>query len=43
MALHSLRIGRAEFRYLFPDAVIRNERLLGLTKSIIEIRSDLHE
>ncbi|MET8201027.1 class I SAM-dependent methyltransferase [Micromonospora taraxaci] len=31
-------IGRTELRYLFPDAVIRNERLLGLTKSIIAIR-----
>ncbi|MBM7493883.1 hypothetical protein JOD64_005105 [Micromonospora luteifusca] len=31
-------IGRAELRYLFPDAIIRNERLLGLTKSIIAIR-----
>ncbi|WP_018830330.1 class I SAM-dependent methyltransferase [Salinispora tropica] len=31
-------IGRAELRYLFPDAGIRNERLLGLTKSLIAIR-----
>ncbi|MBQ0906621.1 class I SAM-dependent methyltransferase [Micromonospora sp. U21] len=33
-------IGRAELRYLFPDATIRNERLAGLTKSIIAIRSN---
>ncbi|WP_026185244.1 class I SAM-dependent methyltransferase [Salinispora pacifica] len=31
-------IGRAELRYLFPDAGIRNERLLGITKSLIAIR-----
>ncbi|WP_025617726.1 class I SAM-dependent methyltransferase [Salinispora cortesiana] len=31
-------IGRAELRYLFPDARIRSERLLGLTKSLIAIR-----
>ncbi|WP_341720355.1 class I SAM-dependent methyltransferase [Micromonospora sp. FIMYZ51] len=31
-------IGRAELRHLFPDATIRNERLLGLTKSIIAVR-----
>lgn len=31
-------IGRAELRHLFPDAGIRNERLLGLTKSLIAIR-----
>ncbi|MFG1871176.1 class I SAM-dependent methyltransferase [Micromonospora arborensis] len=31
-------IGRAELRYLFPEATIRSERLLGLTKSIIAIR-----
>ncbi|MEW2385825.1 class I SAM-dependent methyltransferase [Micromonospora sp. NPDC047707] len=32
-------VGRAEMRYLFPDATIRNERLLGLTKSLIAIRT----
>lgn len=31
-------IGRAEMRYLFPDAAIRAERLLGLTKSLIAVR-----
>jgi len=31
-------IGRAELRYLFPDATIRGERLLGLTKSLIAVR-----
>lgn len=33
-------IGRAEMRYLFPDATIRAERLLGLTKSLIAVRTD---
>lgn len=32
-------IGRAELRYLFPDAVVRNERLAGLTKSLIAVRA----
>ncbi|MEU4680577.1 class I SAM-dependent methyltransferase [Micromonospora sp. NPDC023737] len=32
-------IGRAELRYLFPDATIRSERLVGLTKSLIAIRA----
>ncbi|MFC7547853.1 class I SAM-dependent methyltransferase [Plantactinospora sp. GCM10030261] len=32
-------IGRAELRYLFPDATIRAERLLGLTKSLIAVRT----
>ncbi|MEV1331000.1 class I SAM-dependent methyltransferase [Micromonospora costi] len=31
-------VGRAELRYLFPDATIRGERLLGLTKSLIAVR-----
>ncbi|RKN40258.1 class I SAM-dependent methyltransferase [Micromonospora endolithica] len=31
-------VGRAELRHLFPDATIRNERLLGLTKSLIAVR-----
>ncbi|MDT5039108.1 MAG: hypothetical protein QOE51_93 [Actinoplanes sp.] len=30
-------VGRAEMRYLFPDATIRAERLAGLTKSIIAV------
>ncbi|GAB3187534.1 hypothetical protein FHX75_111857 [Micromonospora palomenae] len=32
-------IGRAEMRYLFPDSTIRAERMLGLTKSIIAVRT----
>jgi hypothetical protein len=31
-------VGRAEMRYLFPDATIRAERLAGMTKSIIAVR-----
>ena len=31
-------IGKAEMRYLFPEARIRSEHLLGVTKSIIAIR-----
>jgi len=30
-------VGRAEMRYLFPDATIRAERLLGLAKSLIAV------
>ncbi|MFB9235539.1 class I SAM-dependent methyltransferase [Plantactinospora siamensis] len=32
-------VGRAEMRYLFPDATIRAERLLGMTKSLIAVRT----
>lgn len=32
-------IGRAEMRYLFPDSAIRAERLIGMTKSLIAVRS----
>jgi hypothetical protein len=32
-------IGRAEMRYLFPDSTIRAERLIGMTKSLIAVRS----
>ncbi len=31
-------IGKTELRHLFPDAEIRAERLLGLTKSLVAIR-----
>jgi hypothetical protein len=32
-------IGRAELRHLFPDATIRSERLLGMTKSLVAVRT----
>lgn len=32
-------VGRTELRYLFPDATIRSERIAGLTKSLIAIRT----
>jgi hypothetical protein len=32
-------IGRAELRYLFPDSRIRAERLAGITKSIIAVKT----
>ncbi len=32
-------IGRAELRFLFPEAEIRAERLLGLSKSLIAVRT----
>jgi len=32
-------IDRTQMRYLFPDSTIRNERLLGLTKSLIAIKT----
>ncbi|OJF13651.1 class I SAM-dependent methyltransferase [Couchioplanes caeruleus] len=32
-------VGKAEMRYLFPDAEIRSERLLGMTKSLIAVRT----
>jgi hypothetical protein len=28
-------------RYYFPDAAIRSERLLGLTKSLIAVRTSV--
>jgi hypothetical protein len=31
-------IDRTQMRYLFPDSTIRNERLAGLTKSIIAVK-----
>ncbi|KXK61052.1 hypothetical protein AWW66_15600 [Micromonospora rosaria] len=37
--LNTELIGRAEMRYLFPDAAIRGERLLGMTKSLIAVRT----
>jgi hypothetical protein len=32
-------IGRAELRHLFPEATIHSERMLGLTKSLIAVRT----
>ena len=34
-------IGRTELRFLFPEAEIRAERLLGLPKSLIAVRTGL--
>ena len=32
-------VDRTQMRYYFPDGVIRSERLLGLTKSLIAVRT----
>jgi hypothetical protein len=37
-ALDTELLSLTEFRYLFPDAVIRKERMLGMTKSLVAIR-----
>jgi hypothetical protein len=33
-------VDRTQMRYLFPDSTLRSERVLGLTKSLIAIRTD---
>jgi hypothetical protein len=32
-------VDRTQMRYLFPDSVVRSERLLGFTKSLVAIRT----
>lgn len=40
MVQHARLLDRRQFRFLFPDAAYPDERVLGLTKSLIAIRAD---
>ena len=39
MVQHARLLDRAQFRFLFPDAAWPDEKVLGLTKSLIAVRS----
>jgi hypothetical protein len=38
MVQHARLLGRRQFRFLFPDARYPDERILGLTKSLVAVR-----
>lgn len=38
MVQHARLLDRAQFRFLFPDADYRDEKVLGLTKSLVAVR-----